>query len=505
MASAESTLITPPIALAPAWRVSVLPPRTKAREKHWQLRARCRLPGGRVLERRTSSETENRARAEELGRALEADLNRGREPGSAWTVLEAAEARAVALEAEGRERAAYRLRQAARRVGAFGATTDRELDRAGLLRARDALLADGLGAGAVRTTFKLIAAAWRWAHERGNVTTAWPAVKGLRVPPTAKRPASDAEVSAFLAWSETYQGGRWAGLFHALADTGRRVGELLRLRGRDVRHEAGVLELGRTKSGAVHRVPVPAPTMALLPDAAPDAYLWPARPRRDAPGARPTSDGAVLAIFRKGLLAIGVVDASRLDVHSLRRAFVATAERAGVPCDVGRRVTGHASRAMWDTYQAQAVGDDLRGVVEAVRARRVATPASPAPPPVDPQAALEHARKLSEAQGSRQVAGGECEFRRNTLEAPQVESGPSLFVTPAGEAKREMVPVPVRVDGRPWGGQDPAVTTLCQWADQDPLTMLRLLLDPELRHQLHRAIVDVIGPAQQASYSQVAG
>jgi len=38
--------------------------------------------------------------------------------------------------------------------------------------------------------------------------------------------------------------------------------------------------------------------------------------------------------------------------------------------DVGRRVTGRETRAMWEHYQAQAVGDDLHDVVDRVHAAR---------------------------------------------------------------------------------------------------------------------------------------
>ena len=75
------------------------------------------------------------------------------------------------------------------------------------------------------------------------------------------------------------------------------------------------------------------------------------------------------------LKAVGIADHQRLDTHSLRRAFCTTAEREGVPADVGRRVTGHRTRAMWEHYQEQAVGDDLRAVVERVhRARKICLP-----------------------------------------------------------------------------------------------------------------------------------
>mgnify|MGYP001421560804 CR=1 FL=1 len=385
---------------APRWKVSVVPPRKSARERHWQLRAWKRLPGGAVEEHRESSNTDDRARAEELARQHELDLNRGGAPGTDWTVLEVSEARAQALEAEGRPQAARKLRKAAERVGLFATTPDRELDARAVLRARDALIADGLATRSAKVVLRLLMAAWRWAEERGHVRTPWPKVSKLRCPATRKRPYTDGEVAALLTWVESYKGGKWAPLFHLLADTGRRVGELVRLRGRDVRREAGVIELGRTKTGEVARVPVPAETMALLPQVEGEAFLWPAQARVNR-GAGPghTSNGAVRAVLRRGLEAIKVPDPERLDTHSLRRAFVATAERAGVATDVGRRVTGHATRAMWDHYQAQAVGDDLHQVVEVVREQRSKVgPASHKPPTAEPSEALESARKSKPAK-----------------------------------------------------------------------------------------------------------
>lgn len=390
----------------PRWTVTVVPPRKRVREKNWQLLARCRVDG-KTLEHRETSKTEDRQRAEQLARIHEEDLNAGHVPGTDWTVLAISEARACAFEAEGRAAAASRLRAAVRRLGIFGALTDKELDRAAILRARDALLAAGLEPSTAKTCFGVVAAAWRWGLEREHVRTPWPSVKALRCRSrSTKRPFTDAEVARLLAWSETYQRGRWAVLLHLAADTGRRIGELVRLRGRDVRRDAGVIELGRTKTGEIARVPVPAATLARLPQVEPDAFLWPARPRKNR-GAAPghVSNGAVRHALQVGVKAIGIEDAERLDTHSLRRAFVATAERAGIACDVGRRVTGHASRQMWDLYQAQAVGDNVRAVVDTVhdvRARALhpaagptqPQPASTQPPRAEPAAALEHAHKL---------------------------------------------------------------------------------------------------------------
>lgn len=48
------------------------------------------------------------------------------------------------------------------------------------------------------------------------------------------------------------------------------------------------------------------------------------------------------------------------------RQWVATAKRNGVADAVGRRVTGHKNQTVYDGYERNAVGDDLRLATQAV-------------------------------------------------------------------------------------------------------------------------------------------
>ena len=48
-----------------------------------------------------------------------------------------------------------------------------------------------------------------------------------------------------------------------------------------------------------------------------------------------------------------------------------TAKRVGVPDAVGMRVTGHKEQKVYDGYDRNSGGDDLRAVVETVHAARL--------------------------------------------------------------------------------------------------------------------------------------
>ncbi|MGE3527910.1 MAG: tyrosine-type recombinase/integrase [Methyloceanibacter sp.] len=256
------------------------------------------------------------------------------------------------------------------------------------LRAVQRALTVRLAPATVKTYIACFAAAWRFCEEEELIDCAWPKIKRTKeVRANKKRPFSDEEIMAMLEWSKGYQEGRWYPVLQLLADTGRRVSELLNLRGRDLNRLANTMNIRQKRSARVQNlaVPVPAETMAMLPKVGPDDFVFQhygrggrGRPRPEAAMRRES----VLMVIKKAMTALKFADPERLDTHSLRRAFVATAERVGVPIDVGRRVTGHETRAMWDRYQSQSVGDDLHEVVNRVHERRQKTlPQNPPHPP----------------------------------------------------------------------------------------------------------------------------
>src|SRR5690606_13062611 len=59
-----------------------------------------------------------------------------------------------------------------------------------------------------------------------------------------------------------------------------------------------------------------------------------------------------------------------LDVHSLRRSWIAHSERAGVARPVAMLLTGHEPQGEHDRYGRNYPGDDLHAAVRAVRAWR---------------------------------------------------------------------------------------------------------------------------------------
>lgn len=59
-----------------------------------------------------------------------------------------------------------------------------------------------------------------------------------------------------------------------------------------------------------------------------------------------------------------------LDLHSFRRSWVTTANRAGISTGVAMRVTGHRDIKVYQSYQRNAQGNDLGEAVSIVNKRR---------------------------------------------------------------------------------------------------------------------------------------
>lgn len=483
------------------WTVTVRAPRPERRERYYSLRVRG--PGGVCEQRSTLLETREAAELE--AERTRADLAAGLPASSAWTLAAVCEARALSFESTGKAREARAVRTAAKKVAPhLGELTAKTLDRAALLRALDALRAEGTSAGNLKTVTNRVAAAWRWAESRGYVTTPWPRVRVAAGRGSRKRPYSGSEVEAVLSWVASYAGGRWLGLFSLLADTGRRSGELVRLRGRDVlRQELAVLVRQKGDGeGTAYPVPVPAETMALLPEVAPDAFVFPCRDRRGGVelGARHVRTESVLLVLRKALAALEVPDAARLDVHSFRRAFVSAAERAGIPTDVGRRVTGHKTRAMWDRYQAATVGDDLRAVVDRVRSSRSSGSAPQPAPQAPPKTARRRPRTAPQPPAREEPREGfepsTCALRNGKQGDREALPDNGLEPSPWGADRSRSSSIAGGYVLRA-GGLDLEELVVVRWAEVDPRAMLRLLRDEELRAALLGELRELLGEDEE--------
>lgn len=450
------------------WRVHVSPPRPTKGEANIYLRA-TRRRDGRAEEQRCSSGTLDPAHAELERARFEADLNAGTR-----TVPAIMDARIGALEAEVRQGT-----KSQESVDGFRTARDRmaetldvtEPTRAAILRARDQLGERGVGSETINTYLRRAAACWRWAEERGMVAVSWPRLKALPKPPRSKRPYSPAEVEAVLAWVAAWQGGRWHALLSLVADTGRRVGEVCKLQGRDVDRSEATVRIAQ-KGQRVLVLPVSPEVLALLPRRKPGEWMFP-RPRRGG-GAGPAHRNAVRQVVRRAVAALKIPDGERLDTHSLRRSFAADAHRAGVPDDVTRRLTGHETRAMLGHYQRDAVGDDLRAAQAEVRAYRAARAAPPENPPNPPGS-------------ERRKSWGyeESNLRPRPYQGPPApdltasEARTSGSTAPGGPGHAVPVDAPVL----PVIGQDAELALVARWWAECPSAMRRYTRSLELQAQ----------------------
>lgn len=213
--------------------------------------------------------------------------------------------------------------------------------------------------------------AWQWAHDLDLVDREWPklgkALK-LKIKPTCKRPFTDREVAAILGWAAEYQSGRWLPVFKLLADTGARVSAVLSLRSRDLRKSGdGTVVTFQTqwikgangswrplKTNRVRSLTLPVETAACLPEPNDHGLLFPnvRDPRRPA---RPET---IRDVLRRAFRAIGITDPQNLDIHSLRRAWITTADREGISTGIAMKISGHQDMNNFKGYQKNARGDD---------------------------------------------------------------------------------------------------------------------------------------------------
>lgn len=245
------------------WKVGISSPRSAcSRERSLYLRGRRRLADGSWEERRVSTGSMDRTKAEQLRAVFEASLNANVDGDLADPrILSLFDMRIAALEVDP-EVADNTVRgyQAARKalaVTSLAKTPASKLSR-GVVKRTQVELQRGEDqprrASTVNLYVSLAQAAWRWAQDLELVEVDWPHVRRLKTKRTEKRPFTDAEVAAILAWLEGYLGGKWLPLFSLLADSSARISAVLNLRGRDVNRAACEVTFRKTKtSGAPWR------------------------------------------------------------------------------------------------------------------------------------------------------------------------------------------------------------------------------------------------------------
>ena len=253
------------------------------------------------------------------------------------------------------------------------------------LRYLDKLRASDRGIETVRGRVVALSAFWSWMQSRRLVpkgTNPW-AGHQLRLPSgkaksgsrPERRPYTDAELVALLTGNVKVNGRRTAGYLRDLAPllltTGLRINEACSLLVRDVELERGHAMLtvteGKTAAArrrvAVVRRSVLAMLRQRVKGRAPDAQVF----HELEPGGpdNKLSWSAVKA-FTRYRRDCGIPDGP--DAHSLRRAFMAAMEAAGVPPVVAQRVVGHEVPTIMHTVYTTKASDEQ--IVTACKAAR---------------------------------------------------------------------------------------------------------------------------------------
>ncbi len=434
---------------------------------------------------RQSTECEDRAQAEAYCRELEQKLNSRQEP---RTLADVVRARIQSLDKVRGGRAADTFRVALRAVEQFadGVSVDC-VDRTVVLKIREGLQSSPGRAGefmspsTVKNRMAAIAAAWRWAQAHGKVKGEWPRLPRIKLGPRRKRGFTDAEVSSVLTWVSRYHDGRYLAAFSVLADTGSRSREILKLKGRDIQRQACEIVV-RQKGGQTKSVPIPPGTMALIPEAGPDEYVFRSEFSRKQEHGHVRAE-TILEVLGKATEALGIPDRERLDVHSFRRAFVAACERENIPTDVGRRITGHKTRAMWDHYQQEHVGDNLHDAVRRVKARRQCAQNVPKVPKNDqsPESSKSFPGRSLWPESNRQPSHYEgCQQGHKGLSSNGLRNQDLGSLDTSSHDN-------TTTDSLVLGAISPVVARLSRWFEESPEDFVELLNRPDYQQIFRKA------------------
>jgi integrase len=134
-----------------------------------------------------------------------------------------------------------------------------------------------------------------------------------------------------------------------LADTGRRVGKILSLTQADLDRSTGELTLAETKNGQTHNAYlVPEVVAQIQSEFDP---LFPSATNAQ----KPIGTSVLRHVLKRLLRQIGVKDVDRLDTHSIRRRAPVCLDRNGVSRQVGKRIGGWETDALYDHYARNSV------------------------------------------------------------------------------------------------------------------------------------------------------
>jgi integrase len=345
------------------WKCVVRPP--KAKTPYFVVE---QLPptGSPFKVRRQSTGTLDRAKAEEMARAREAELN-----GcvvvkdGTWAAMWDAYYEYRKADGETADGTLEKLRSLrAVFLPHLGKLRMSEIDETRLTLVQDAVRKDRAGV-TVNTYFALLREGWRWGKKRGFVSFVMPDITRLEVRDTNKRPFTKAECEQVLMGSLDFCGGRWYSVLRCAYETGCRISEACELRERDVDRVTGSVLLNGRKTKTERRVFVSLETLATFPQPrpSPDDRLFITR------NGNPANRKSAYEAFRR-ICELNKIDHTETDLHSFRRTMVEDLVRTpGLPLPVAQKITGHRSLKVFLHYQDKAK-DDMSVVSEAVRAFR---------------------------------------------------------------------------------------------------------------------------------------
>lgn len=248
----------------------------------------------------------------------------------------------------------------------MGAMAVDDVSEASILRVQDELRAkSGLSPSTINLYMRTAAKAWDWVKRRGMATAAWVSPERLPEVESDKRPLTPVEHDDFFGWLQVYQGGRWLVLFRMLSETSCRSSEIRLLREGELDRATGsvIIRSHQRKDGSKRNkaIAVSRATAAMVPVRAHGELLFPGH--RDP--TRPVSREQVRRVI-KTWAGQALPDPENIDTHSVRRSWVADAQRAGVPDAVGQRQTGIRTTKTYTGYARNAVPDNLHDALEQV-------------------------------------------------------------------------------------------------------------------------------------------
>jgi integrase len=273
------------------------------------------------------------------------------------------------------ERYAQVVRDLEQTLGGEKSGRLRQLEREVFFRHRDRLLADGCSPSTVNHAFKTLVDIFG-AAERDQLLSINPArLKALRAEKSDRRPFTPEQLQALLAAAK----GDMYGLVLIGAYTGQRLMDIATLRWSQVDLVAGIIQFRQRKGQKDLAMPIHSQVADYLlsraGDQSPDAPVFPGLAFKSGSG----SSGLSVQFSR--LMAAARIDAGlvrertgnrgrnthSLSFHSLRYSFNSWLANGDVSQELRRKLTGHTTGVMNDTYTRLELAT-LRRAVESLPA-----------------------------------------------------------------------------------------------------------------------------------------